>query len=184
MLRVQKGFFSLFSSKCKRVRPVAIKGSKTYTGKNQKAKANNRQKSLCYPTELAFYDLFYFSFIIIITFYFLFYFSSLVQFTLFYLFDFIVWFSLFFFSYSILISLSSLHLYSHNTLLFFFYFLFFLFRSYASCHIIEVPIPTQHPSLVLVHFTIFLSFITAVVNFILSHSAPSFYPLISRHLTI
>ena len=47
---------------------------------------------------------------------------------------------------------------------------------------IVIPSPTQHPSLVLIHFTIFLSFITVVVNFIFSQTMPSSYALVSLFL--
>ena len=67
----------------------------------------------------------------------------------------------------------------NNTLLVVFYFLFRLCISY---HTIVIPNPTQHPSLVLIHFTIFLSFITAVVKFTFSYTMPSFYPLLSLFL--
>ena len=106
-----------------------------------------------------------------------------MYFSLFCLFYFIGWFSLFSHSYGILISLTSFHSYSYNTLLLVFSLLFFKFRLYISFHIIVDSIHTQHPSLVLIHFTIFLSFITVVVNFILSHTTPSFYPLLSLYLT-
>ena len=55
--------------------------------------------------------------------------------------------------------------------------------SYISFHII-VSIPTQHPSLVFIHFTMFLSFVTVVVKYILSHNMPSFYLLLSLYLTV
>ena len=65
-----------------------------------------------------------------------------------------------------------------SSLLLVFYFLFFLFRLYISYHINVIPNPTQHPSLVPIHFAIFLSFINVVVNFIFSHTTSSFYPLL------
>ena len=43
---------------------------------------------------------------------------------------------------------------------------------------------TQHPSKVLAYFTIFLSFITVVVDSILLHTTPCLYPLLSLYLTI
>ncbi|KAF6078070.1 hypothetical protein HJG60_009003 [Phyllostomus discolor] len=61
-----------------------------------------------------------------------------------------------------------------------------LFRLYISYHTIVILYPTQHPSPILIHFAIFLSFITIVVNFIFSHTRPSFYPSLSPfplHLT-
>ena len=49
-------------------------------------------------------------------------------------------------------------------------------------HIILIPNPTQHLSLVLIHFTIFLSFISVIVIFIFSHTMPCSYPLHSLFL--
>ena len=55
-------------------------------------------------------------------------------------------------------------------------------RLYISYHTIVIPNPTYQPSMVLIHFAIFLSFILVVVNFIFSHTMPSFYPLSSLFL--
>ena len=70
----------------------------------------------------------------------------------------------------------------NKTLLLVFYFLFFLVILYISYHTIVIPNPTQHPSLVLILFAIFLGFITVVVNSIFSHTTPIFYPLFSLFL--
>ena len=68
-----------------------------------------------------------------------------------------------------------------------FYFLFFLLRL-CLFHIIVIPNHTQQLFLVLIHFTIFPSFITVAVNFIFSHTTPcSSCPLLSLfllHLTL
>ena len=66
-----------------------------------------------------------------------------------------------------------------------FYFLIALFRLYR-IYIIVIPNPTQHPSLVVMHFAIFLSFLTGAVNFILSHTTARSHPSLSLfflHLT-
>ena len=107
-----------------------------------------RQMSLCYPIELAFYCLFvllffhYFCFFYFIS---TFYFSSLclifliLFLCLIALFD---WFSLFSL-YCILIFLLSFHTHSNNAQLLIGYFLFWLSKSYISCHIIVVPVIVQ-----------------------------------------
>ena len=62
----------------------------------------------------------------------------------------------------------------------------FLFRFSISYHTIIIWNPIHHPSLVLNHFTIFLNFITVVVNLIFSHTRLCSYRLLSLillHLT-
>ena len=62
-------------------------------------------------------------------------------------------------------------------------FSFYSFYSdYIFFRIIVIPNPTQHPSLVLLHFAIFLTFLTVVINFTFSHIMPCSYPLISLFL--
>ena len=70
----------------------------------------------------------------------------------------------------------------NNSLLLVYYFLSFLLRLYICYNTIAIPNPTEHPSLVLIHFVIFLSFLTVGVNVIFSHTTPSFYSLLSLFL--
>ena len=86
---------------------------------------------------------------------------------------------LFFLSYCILIFLLSHYSYSKSTLLLVFYF---LFRFYSSYLTIIITNPILYFSLVLIHFAIFPNFIVVVVNYIFSHTTPSFYSLLSLFL--
>ena len=105
-------------------------------------------------------------------------------FSFFHVFNFVCFFYLFFSPVHIAFSCCFFH-FTHipnNTLYWVFYFLFFLFRLSISYHNIVIPHSTHHPFLLLSHFTIFQSFTTVVVNFIFSHTTPSFYPLLSLFL--
>ena len=141
---------------CKTKRPGAVKTPKTDPEGSQKAKSNIETNFTSLPFRTSFFlflSCFVFIFLIIFIFFYFSYFHSLFFgfVSLIALFD---WFSLLSPSYCILIFHLSLHLYSNNTLILIFYFLFFLFRLYISNHIIVIPNPTQHPTLLLIHFTI------------------------------
>ena len=116
------------------------KGSTRLTPKIEKL----RQMSFCYPIELAFYCLcvllfFFIIFTIFSLLVFLLFLLCLVFLVLFIclivLFD---WFSLF--SIAFYFFLFSLHSCSNNTLLLIVYFLFWLSKSYISCHIIVLSV--------------------------------------------
>ena len=131
--------FCSLSSKCKTIRPGTVKGPKIDPERDQKANATTETKFtlLPYRTCILYYFLFLF---FCYYFIFYFYFFHLVFIVLFVWFQYLNGFlcSPFHIAFWFLF----LHLYSNNTLLLVFYFLFFLFRSYISCHIIVVPIPT------------------------------------------
>ena len=118
-----------------------------------------------------FYFFFYFFFLLIIFYWFV---CTISLFN---------WFSLFSLSYCILMFLLSLHKFSKNILLLVFTF-YSLFRLCISYHSLVIPNPTQQPPPIWIHFATFLRFITVVVNFIFSHTTPSFYPLLSLYCTL
>ena len=105
-----------------------------------------KQMSLCYPIEMAFYclcvllffSIIFTTFILILFFLFLFHMFSFPHFIS--LFNYIVWLVPLFSLYCILIFLLSLHSCSNNTLLSIVYSIFWLSKSYISCHIIVVPV--------------------------------------------
>ena len=149
-------FFLKSKTKDLELQKTRVRSRKKSEGKHQQL----RQSSLCYPSELECCGVFLISHLLV-------YLGVLFCFIL---------PSILHFNFSHFMRIPN------NTLLLVFYFLFFLFRLYISYHTIVISNPTHHPPVVFINFSIFRSFITIAVNYIFSHTTPSFYLLLSLFL--